>query len=141
MDPARDAGVLINLDVPDLALAAAFYTEVLGLRVARRFGPHALELLGLGAPIYLLHKPAGSRPLPTAAAERDYARHWTPVHLDFVVTDVERTLQTALDAGATAEGAIRVEAYGKIVQLADPFGHGLCLIEWSEQGYDAVASI
>lgn len=43
------------------------------------------------------------------------------------------------DAGATAEGAIRDELFGRIAQLADPFGHGLCLIELSPAGYDAIA--
>ena len=27
----------------------------------------------------------------------------------------------------------------RIALLADPFGHGFCLIQFSEQGYDAVA--
>jgi len=37
------------------------------------------------------------------------------------------------------EGAIRGETYGRIVQLADPFGHGWCLLEFSARGYDAIA--
>ena len=140
MDPARSASVLINLDVPDLARAEAFYTQVFELRAGRRFGPHALELIGGAAPLYLLENPAGSRPLPDVAVQRDYARHWTPVHLDFVVTDLDRVLSRALQAGAKAEGAIRNQPFGRIAQLADPFGHGLCLIEWSSAGYDAIAT-
>jgi lactoylglutathione lyase len=38
------------------------------------------------------------------------------------------------------EGAIRDEAYGRIVQLADPFGHGWCLLAFSARGYDAIAT-
>ena len=129
MDPARSAGVLINLDVPDLARAEAFYTQVFGLRVGRRFGPRAVELLGAAAPLYLLENPAGSRPLPSTLVQREYARHWTPVHLDFVVTDIERVRQLAQAAGASLEGAIRDESFGRIAQLADPFGHGVCVIE------------
>jgi hypothetical protein len=34
---------------------------------------------------------------------------------------------------------IRTEAWGKIVVLSDPFGHGLCLIEFLGRGYDEVA--
>src|SRR3546814_2175842 len=62
--------LLINIDVPDLAAAEAFYTAAFALRPARRFGGDAIELLGANVPIYLLHKPAGS----TAAgdAKRGY---------------------------------------------------------------------
>src|SRR5690606_14256459 len=47
--------LLINIDVPDLAAAEAFYTAAFELRPARRFGEDAVELLGANAPIYLLH--------------------------------------------------------------------------------------
>ena len=54
------------------------------------------ELLGAVAPIYLLAKAAGTRATPAATQERSYARHWTPLHLDFVVADIVDTLQTSL---------------------------------------------
>ena len=37
--------------------------------------------------IYLLRNAAGSSPGAAIPAGRDYARHWTPVHMDFVVDD------------------------------------------------------
>ena len=53
--------LLVNIDVPDLAAAVAFYTAAFGLTVTRRLGPEAAELVGGPVPIYLLQKPAGCR--------------------------------------------------------------------------------
>ena len=52
--------LLLNIDVPEIATAEAFYTAAFGLHAGRRFGADGLELLGLEAPIYLLAKPEGS---------------------------------------------------------------------------------
>lgn len=131
---------LINLDVPDLAAAEAFYVAAFGLRAGRRFGDAAVELLGAPCAIYLLHKPAGSVPTPAPAATRDYARHWTPLHLDLVVEDLEAACERAISAGARAEGAVREHAWGRIAQFADPFGHGFCLIRFLGRGYDEIVA-
>lgn len=129
--------LLVNIDVPDLSQAIAFYGEAFGLTVTRRFGAGGAELSGWPVKLYLLQKPAGS---PGADMDvRRYDRHWTPVHLDVVVDDVEGALGRALAAGARAEGAIRCEEWGKLVVLADPFGHGLCLIQFLGRGYDAIS--
>lgn len=130
--------LLLNIDVPDLAAAEAFYVAAFGLRPARRFGGDALELLGANATVYLLHKSAGD--IAAADAKRDYARHWTPLHCDLVVDDLDAALLRAVAAGATQEGVVRDTAWGRIVQLADPFGHGWCLIQFSAAGYDAIAT-
>ena len=71
---------------------------------------------------------------------RDYRRHWTPVHLDFVVADLDAALARAQRAGATLEGEPRSATWGRIATLADPFGHGLCLIQFLGRGYDEVAT-
>jgi catechol 2,3-dioxygenase-like lactoylglutathione lyase family enzyme len=125
---------LINIDVPDIEKAERFYVDGLGLNVGRRFDGW-LELLGGPAPIYLLGKPAGS---PTPGAVREYHRHWTPLHLDIVVDDVDAALAKALGAGALQEGPVRDAVWGRIVLLADPFGHGLCLLQFTAKGYDAI---
>jgi predicted enzyme related to lactoylglutathione lyase len=130
--------LLINIDVPDLERAIAFYTRAFGLNVGRRFGPEAVELLGGSVPIYLLVKAAGTAPGP-GAGPRDYARHWTPVHLDVVVPDLEAALQRAYDAGATLEQPVQAQSWGRIANLADPFGHGVCILQFSARGYDAIA--
>jgi predicted enzyme related to lactoylglutathione lyase len=133
-------GVLANIDVDDLPRATEFYCSALGLRVGRRFEASAVELLGGAAPIYLLQKASDTAASSASAARRDYARHWTPVHLDFVVPDILVALSRAQDAGATLEGEVRTYKWGRIAVMADPFGHGFCLIEFLGRGYDEIAS-
>ena len=130
--------LLVNLDVPDLDRAQALYVEAFELQLGRRFGDAVVELTGLPVQLYLLHKPAGT--LGAGQAPRDYTRHWCPVHLDVVVDDLDAALARAERAGFVREGAVRDEAFGRIVQLADPFGHGWCLLEFSARGYDAIAA-
>lgn len=132
--------LLLNIDVPDLPAAVAFYTRAFDLQVGRRlFEGSVIELLGGPAPIYLLGKPAGSQACTGRPQVRDYRRHWTPVHLDVLVDDLEAALARALAAGARQEGAISNAAWGRLVGLSDPFGHGLCLVQWQGRGYAEVA--
>ena len=129
--------VLINVDVPDLGAATAFYTEAFGLEVRRRFGPAGVELSGWPAPLFLLQKAAGTAGAP--GSQRTYERHWTPVHLDVVVDDLDAALSRAVRAGAHVERDTATAAWGKLAVLADPFGHGLCLIQFLNRGYDEIA--
>ena len=129
---------LINIDVPDLAAAETFYREAFGLQPGRRLGSEILEMLGGTAPIYLLQKAPDS--IGAGNGVRDYRRHWMPLHVDIVVDDLEPALDRALAAGATQEGDIREGAWGRIVQLADPFGHGWCLLQFLGRGYDELIS-
>jgi uncharacterized glyoxalase superfamily protein PhnB len=62
------------------------------------------------------------------------------VHLDVVASDFAADLKRALDAGATHEGEVEDHTWGRIAYLADPFGHGLCLLELHGRGYDEIAS-
>lgn len=130
--------VLVNIDVPDLRRAVAFYTQAFGLAVGRRFGSQGAELVGWPVSIWLLEKAAVTPAAP--GCQRTYERHWTPVHLDVVVNDMDRALSRAIDAGARVEHEIRTEVWGKIAGLADPFGHDLCLIEFLNRGYDEIAT-
>jgi catechol 2,3-dioxygenase-like lactoylglutathione lyase family enzyme len=129
--------LLVNIDVDDLEKATAFYCEGLGLRVGRRFEGWR-ELVGGSSPIYLLPKPKGSDVSPHSTAKRDYARHWTPVHLDFVVDDIDAAVKRAIAAGATLERGVTAHAYGKLALLADPFGNGFCFIQFTGRGYDEI---
>src|SRR5690606_36562349 len=112
--------VLINIDVDDLGRATKFYCEALGLVVGRRLGGSVVELLGGNSTIYLLENQAGSTAVQGNAATRDYSRHWTPVHLDFVVPSLDPAVARAVHAGARQEGAIRTSAWGRIALFADP---------------------
>jgi catechol 2,3-dioxygenase-like lactoylglutathione lyase family enzyme len=129
--------LLVNIDVEDLEQGARFYCDGLGLRVGRRFDGW-VELVGADAPIYLLPKPAGTEAFPHGS-KRSYLRHWTPVHLDFVVPDIGKAVKRAIAAGATLERDVTEHAYGKLALLADPFGNGFCLLEFTGRGYDAIA--
>jgi len=124
---------LVNIDVPDLDAGVRFYRDALGFELARRLGPEVAEMSGGPARLFLLQQPEASH--GAGGDRRRYARHWTPVHLDIVVEDIEAALARAVAAGATAETAIRVEAWGKLAVCADPFGHGFCLIEFLGRGY------
>lgn len=130
--------LLLNIDVPEIGTAEAFYTAAFGLRAGRRFGADGVELLGLEAPLYLLAKAEGS--IGAAETQRTYARHWTPVHGDLSVDDLDAALARAIAAGAVQEGATRDAAWGRLVQIADPYGHGWCLIEFRGRGYDEIAT-
>lgn len=133
-------GILINIDVDDLERATAFYTALLDLTVARRFGADGVELVGGAAPIYLLVKEADTVASPASGERRRYTRHWTPVHLDFVVEDVDKTVAAALAAGATLDDSPATQSWGRIAHLADPFGNGFCLIQFLGRGYDEIAT-
>ena len=128
--------VLFNIDVADLECAQAFYTQAFGWRLGRRLGPDVLELLGAQAPVYLLQKAPGTEAVLGTGQRRDYARHWTPVHLDMVVPDADAAVQRAVAAGAVLEQAAQTHDWGRIATLADPFGNGFCLLQFLGQGYD-----
>jgi len=132
--------ILVNIDVPDLAAAAHFYREAFGFRATRRLGDDIVELAGAAVPVFLLAKAPGSPPSAASGAERTYTRHWTPVHLDLVVEHLEPALTAAEAAGATREGPVTEHVWGRLALLADPFGNGVCLVEFTEAGYDAIAA-
>jgi predicted enzyme related to lactoylglutathione lyase len=128
--------ILLNIDVPDVAAATTFYTAAFGLTVGRRFGSDFVELLGWPAPVYLLSKAAGT--IGAGGDRRRYERHWSPLHIDVVVGDVDAAVARALAAGAVLEVPACDAPYGRIAMLADPFGHGFCLLAFSAKGYNAL---
>jgi predicted enzyme related to lactoylglutathione lyase len=132
------SSLLVNIDVDDLKKAEAFYTAAFGLTIGRRFGESGVELLGLAAPIYLLVKSPGS--IAAAGQARDYGRHWTPVHIDIVVEDIAAAVALATAAGAALEAPVSSANWGKLALMADPFGHGFCLLQFVGRGYDEIAT-
>ena len=133
-------GLRACIDVDVLERGIAFYTAALGLTVARRLRSDWAELAGAPVPIDLLANAAGTPASPVASARRDYGRHWTPLHLDVVVDDLDAAVRRARDAGAVVEVDARDRPYGRLAVLADPFGHGFCLIEFRGRGYDELLS-
>jgi predicted enzyme related to lactoylglutathione lyase len=131
--------VLANIDVENVARATEFYCSALGLAVGRRFGKSAVEIVGGSSAIYLLQKAPGTFATASSTQQREYGRHWTPVHLDFVVPEIEAAVARATAAGACLEGDVQTHVWGRIAVLADPFGNGFCLIEFLGRGYDEIA--
>ena len=128
--------IRICVDVSDMERAIAFYRDGLGLTPGWRLRDNWAEMLGADAPIDLLKEAAGTAPSPNSKAVRSYDRHWTPVHLDFVVEDLDKAVERARTAGATLDREIKARPYGRIAVLADPFGNGFCLLEMKGRGYD-----
>jgi predicted enzyme related to lactoylglutathione lyase len=130
--------LLVNLDVDDLENAVRFYSSALGLTAGRRFGAFGVEMLGSSAPIYLLVKAPGTSASDATSQRRNYERHWTPVHLDFVVDEIEPAVDKAVSAGARLEQPIATHKWGKLAIMADPFGHGFCFVQFLGRGYDEI---
>lgn len=130
--------LIVNIDVPDLAAAERFYATGFGFTLERHlFGGRIAEMRFAGALFHILGKPDGAA--FANGPTRAYARHWTPLHLDLVVDDVDETLAKSISAGATLERSAASYDWGRIAGVADPFGHGWCLIALTAAGYDAAA--
>lgn len=133
-------GLIVNIDVDDLARAVDFYAAAFDLDVSRIFGDQGVEMSGAQISIFLLYKPTGSMPIPgEPRRRRNYARHWTPVHLDFVVGDIHAAVDQVLRAGANLDRPMQSHQWGHVAMMSDPFGNGFCLIEFIGRGYDEIA--
>lgn len=128
--------IRICIDVDDLERGIAFYTQGLGLRPGRRLDFDWVELLGAHCPIDLLASAPGTEPIAGSHHQRDYGRHWTPVHLDFIVDDIDSAVARLVSLGAVLERPIEERRWGRMANMADPFGHGLDLLEFKGRGYD-----
>ena len=133
------AKFILNVDVPDIERGMEFYTAAFGLQVGRRFKGGFVELVGADTCIYLLQKDPGTTIGPAGGDQRRYERHWSPIHPDFVVDDIDAAIRKVVAAGAVQEGEMCDAPYGKLAMFADPFGHGFCLIQFLGRGYDGIA--
>jgi predicted enzyme related to lactoylglutathione lyase len=134
------AELVVNIDVDDIGRGRDFYTRAFGLRVGRTLGADFLELLGAPVHIYLILAARGTPPFEGAERGRDYDRHWSPVHFDLVVPNIEHAIAEALAAGAQIEQPVKQEPYGLLAVLRDPFGHGFCFLQFQGSGYDTIAT-
>ena len=119
----------ISIDVPDLKSATSFYVDALGCTKLRDQGKNMAVLTVDNTDIYLIEREGGSNPLSAtqSASRRSYERHWTPVHLDFGVLDVESAVSKIVSAGGVRESGEEGE-WGAIAHCSDPFGNGFCVI-------------
>lgn len=120
--------VTFSVDVPDLEAGVEFYTEGLGFEAVGSAWEDAFELRGDGVRVHLLEREPGAPATPDGDDTRTYERHWTPVHLDLEVDDVDVVIERARAAGATVEAGPTDVGGEVIATLSDPFGHGFCLI-------------
>ena len=120
----------ITIDVDDLDRAIEFYCGGLGLTLVERNPP--LARLELSGKIFWLCSFADG---PHGTITRDFGRHWTPIHLDFIVDDLDEAVERALAAGGRLDGEIRrndpdpIGGRADIANLSDPAGNGFCLIQ------------
>ncbi|EPJ54006.1 MAG: hypothetical protein OFPI_08220 [Osedax symbiont Rs2] len=119
--------ISVSIDVSNLKQATAFYIEALGCSKVRDQGANMVVLCVENSDIYLQEKAAGTKPLHSGSAVRDYQRHWTPIHLDFLCDNVDEVVAKVLKLGGTHEGGESAD-WGAIAYCADPFGNGFCLI-------------
>ena len=104
------------------------------MKLSRTLDEDVAELHGTSCVLYLLANEAGSS-AGKNNGERSYSRHWTPVHIDFVVEDIESAAERARAAGAIQESACVQWRGSRCITFADPFGHGFCLLEFEGEGY------
>jgi hypothetical protein len=125
------------IEVTDLQRGIEFDCGGLGLTQRRQLGPRWVELSGANLPIFLLaDRPAVAELGPTKVT-RDFGRHWTPVHVDFIVANLDDGCPTLRHRGSL-DREVQIREYGRIANMGDPFGNGFDLIEFSGPGYDNV---
>lgn len=118
----------ISIDVPDLDKGVVFYVEALGCERVRDRGEDMVVLATDNAEIYLQRRDAGSVAVKGSDIVRDYARHWTPVHLDFLRDDVPAVTERIERLGGRIEAG-ESDDRSAIAYYADPFSNGFCVID------------
>ena len=118
----------VTIDVPNLEAGLSFYRDALQLAEVARPIPTYVILKCGDAQIGIMEKAAGTKPAKGSDDVRRYERHWTPVHMDFHVSDLEAVLARALAAGAICEHKFDMPGRPPIAFCSDPFGNGFCLV-------------
>jgi predicted enzyme related to lactoylglutathione lyase len=114
----------ICIDVDDVGKAVEFYREALGLSVLK-VEPDWAQIKTGEQTFWIMKAPSGLK----GSILRDYRRHWTPIHLDFVVADIEQAVKRVIQAGGRLEGEIRRSASGALANVSDPAGNGVDLVQ------------
>ncbi len=120
----------ITIDVDDLNRAVEFYCGGLGLILVEH-NPDWARLEFNGQTFWLCPFAAG----PHGTITRDFRRHWTPIHPDFIVDDIDKAVELALAAGGRLDGEIRrnepepIGCRSDIANLSDPAGNGVDLLQ------------
>ena len=114
----------ICIDV-DVDRAVEFYGRGLGLEIPQQEKEWAKATLGEQV-FWIMKIDSG----PSGAITRDYQRHWTPIHLDFHVGDIDTVVKRAVAAGGKLDREIqRKPEGGAIANLSDPSGNGIDVVQ------------
>ncbi len=125
-EAAARPSVHFSIDVPELEAGVLFYTRVFGfVEKARPFATMAVLDAG-NATVCIHEKRAGSSPSPGNVDARRYTRHWTPVHLDVHVPDVDAVVRQVIALGGHVEQSF--DRPKPTAFCADPFGNGFCVL-------------
>ena len=119
--------ITVSIDVSNLKQAETFYTEALACKKIRDQGSNMVVLGTENCDIYLQEKAAGTKPLSSSDTVRDYNRHWTPIHLDFITENIDELVKKIIELGGLHEGGESGD-WGSIAYCSDPFGNGFCVI-------------
>ena len=114
----------ICIDVDDVVRAVRFYEEGIGLSVVKHEEEWAQLKLG-EQKIWLMKVSAGK----AGTITREYSRHWTPVHLDIYVDDIDETIKRAVAAG----GKLEARPKPSLANLVDPSGNGVDIVQASDK--------
>ncbi len=110
----------VCIDVDDIEKAVQFYGQGLGLTVVKHEADWAQVTLD-DHTFWIMKTPAGKQ----GEISRDYRRHWTPIHLDFAVDNIEDAIKRAVNAGGKMEGRPKTS----LANLSDPAGNGVDLVQ------------
>ncbi len=117
--------VSVSIDVSDMGQALNFYTNALGCVFKKEYSDIWQVVAISGLDIHLQQMAAGT--VAAGKHQRDYRRHWTPVHLDFTVEDIRPACAAIEEHGGHVENQSFSE-HADIAHCADPFGNGFCVI-------------
>ncbi len=119
----------ICIDVDDVDRGVEFYGRGLGLEIQKHEKDWAKAVLGEQV-FWIMKIPAG----PSGSISRDNKRHWTPIHLDFHVDDIESVVKRALAAGGKLDREIqRKPDGGSLANLSDPSGNGIDIVQLAKK--------
>ena len=119
------AKATVSIDVSDMKQAIEFYTQALGCEFKKKYTDEWQVVTAGSLDLHIQQKEEGS--IAAADHRRDYSRHWTPVHLDFIVDDIK----PACDAVEKFGGTVEKQSFSEVADLAncaDPFGNGFDFI-------------
>ncbi len=121
-------GVHVSIDVPELERGLRFYGRVFGFVETARPFPTMAILDANNVTVCLHERAAGTKSSPGGAERRRYERHWTPVHLDLHVADLDAVLTAVRAEGGAVERELRGQGPKPVAFCSDPFGNGFCVI-------------